>query len=363
MPGDASRPDQRRTDEPSRLPSLDLLRGLSILGVIAVHTAAAIPTGIGPLDSVLAAGRFGVQLFFFVSAYTMCYMWQKRQGEATPVRNFYLRRFLRIAPLFWLAIAFYFALSKQSLAASWTQLLLSSSFLHGFFPQAINAIVPGGWSIAVEMSFYAFFPLLIIRFSKRRQPYLLLAIAIWILYTFVVRSLLLSLLSSSAIGHSPAAIREFLYLIFPNQAPVFLLGCYLYHLLAACQFPSRFEQLLLGCWLAFSLAAGLISGEGHLGFAAVYLGLAAAVYATVRARAQLAPLQALGRQSYAIYLSHFWILAVVAERLPCHRGLDCLAVAMILTTSLSYGVALLIHRLIEAPINRFTRQLTGPNPS
>ena len=227
MPGDASRPDQRRTDEPSRLPSLDLLRGLSILGVIAVHTAAAIPTGIGSLDSVLAAGRFGVQLFFFVSAYTMCYMWQKRQGEATPVRNFYLRRFLRIAPLFWLAIAFYFALSKQTLAASWTQLLLSSSFLHGFFPQAINAIVPGGWSIAVEMSFYAFFPLLIIRFSKRRQPYLLLAIAIWILYTFVVRSLLLSLLSISAIGHSPAAIREFLYLIFPNQAPVFLLGCYL----------------------------------------------------------------------------------------------------------------------------------------
>jgi peptidoglycan/LPS O-acetylase OafA/YrhL len=40
--------------------------------VIAVHTAAAIPTGIGSLDSVLAAGRFGVQLFFFVSAYTMC---------------------------------------------------------------------------------------------------------------------------------------------------------------------------------------------------------------------------------------------------------------------------------------------------
>jgi peptidoglycan/LPS O-acetylase OafA/YrhL len=95
----------------------------------------------------------------------------------------------------------------------------------------------------------------------------------------------------------------------------------------------------------------------------VYLGLAAAVYATVRARAKLAPLQALGRQSYAIYLSHFWILAVVAERLPCHRGLSCLAVAMILTTSLSYGVALLIHRLIEAPINRFTKQLTGPNPS
>jgi hypothetical protein len=54
---------------------------------------------------------------------------------------------------------------------------------------------------------------------------------------------------------------------------------------------------------------------------------------------------------------------MVAERLPCHRGLDCLAVAMMLTTRLSYGVALLIHRLIEASINRFTRQLTSPNPA
>ena len=80
----------------------------------------------------------------------------------------------------------------------------------------------------------------------------------------------------------------------------------------------------------------MISSEGHLG---------------------------LGRPSYAIDPSHFCILAMVAERLPCHRGLDCLAVAMILTTSLSYGVALLIHRLIEASINRFTRQLTSPNPA
>lgn len=362
MPGDASRSDQRRAAEPGRLASLDLLRGLSILGVIAVHTAAAIPTGIGSLDSILAAGRFGVQLFFFVSAYTMCYMWHKREGEIAPIRRFYLRRFLRIAPLFWLAIAVYFVLSQRSLQASWTQLLLSSTFLHGFSPQAINAIVPGGWSIAVEMSFYAFFPLLIISFGKRRHLYLLLAIAIWISYTFIVRSLLLSLLSNPAIGTSPATSREFLYLIFPNQAPVFLLGCYLYHLLAARQIPSRFEQLLLGSWLAFSLAAGLISGEGHLGFAAVYLGLGAAVYATVRSRAHLAPLQALGRQSYAIYLSHFCILAVVAQRLPCHRGLDCLAIAMVLTTGLSYGVALLIHRLIETPINRLTKQLTSPHP-
>lgn len=67
-----------------------------------------------------------------------------------------------------------------------------------FFPRPSTPSCPAAGRSAVAMGFYAFFPLLIIRFSKRRQPYLLLAIAIWILYTFVVRSLLLSLLSSSA---------------------------------------------------------------------------------------------------------------------------------------------------------------------
>jgi peptidoglycan/LPS O-acetylase OafA/YrhL len=33
-------------------------------------------------------------------------------------------------------------------------------FVHGFHPQSINSVAPGGWSIAIEMTFYAVFPLL-----------------------------------------------------------------------------------------------------------------------------------------------------------------------------------------------------------
>jgi hypothetical protein len=294
-------------------------------------------------------------------------MWQKRQGEATPVRNFYLRRLLRIAPLFWLAIAVYFALSKRSLAASWTQLLLSSSFLHGFFPQAINAIVPGGWSIRRGNGLLCV--LSPVDYQVQQTPPALPAARhrdLDSLYVCsqIVASVSAQQLSSSALGHSPAANREFLYLIFPNQAPVFLLGCYHYHRLAACQFPSRFEQLLLGCWLAFSLAAGLISGEGPPRFCGGVSG-PGGCGASNRAGQGPAGAAASPRPPVLRHLSEPFLdpCRGCAERLPCNRGLDCLAVAMILTTSLSYGVALLINRLIEAPINRFTRQLTGPNPS
>ena len=113
-----------------RLASLDFLRGISILGVIAVHTGAAFPTPWAALNSALATGRFGVQIFFLVSAYTMCLMWQKRVGEKAPIRKFYIRRFLRIAPLFWLAVFVYFVARRHPLLSSIQQLLLSLSFLH-----------------------------------------------------------------------------------------------------------------------------------------------------------------------------------------------------------------------------------------
>ena len=43
---------------------------------------------------------------------------------------------------------------------AWWHVLLTALFLHGWHPETINTVVPGGWSIAVEMSFYLFVPLL-----------------------------------------------------------------------------------------------------------------------------------------------------------------------------------------------------------
>ena len=51
-------------------------------------------------------GWTGVNVFYFVSAMTMCLMWTQRV-ETSPTRKFYIRRVLRIAPLFWLAIPLY----------------------------------------------------------------------------------------------------------------------------------------------------------------------------------------------------------------------------------------------------------------
>src|SRR5690349_21021518 len=92
-----------------RLGALDALRGIAILMVILFHTSVDFPPD-QRLGRLLGIGNFGVQLFFLVSAITMCHMWQERRNEAGRQFKFYIRRFFRIAPLFWLAMIFYTSL-------------------------------------------------------------------------------------------------------------------------------------------------------------------------------------------------------------------------------------------------------------
>ena len=97
--------DERKTTVgTSRLHGLDFLRGVAILAVLTIHGSKSFPVDSQWINSALRVGSFGVHLFYLVSALTMCYMWELRSGELAPVRSFYIRRFFRIAPLFWLAI-------------------------------------------------------------------------------------------------------------------------------------------------------------------------------------------------------------------------------------------------------------------
>ena len=104
-------------------------------------------------------GARGVQLFFVASALTLVMSWTSRNDGAL---RFYVRRLFRIAPMFWLGIAFfvwldgfgprYFSLK----GIDETHVILTSIFLHGWHPEYITSLVHGEWSIAVEMVFTLF---------------------------------------------------------------------------------------------------------------------------------------------------------------------------------------------------------------
>jgi peptidoglycan/LPS O-acetylase OafA/YrhL len=86
-------------------------------------------------------------------------MAQRRARDRHPVVAFFVRRFFRITPLFWLAIPLYLLYNGTGPGPyapeglrPW-HVAVTAAFLHGWHPETIDSVVPGGWSIAVESSF------------------------------------------------------------------------------------------------------------------------------------------------------------------------------------------------------------------
>jgi peptidoglycan/LPS O-acetylase OafA/YrhL len=147
---------------------IDALRGLAILGVFVCHLSDHLPGLPASLGRVLLQGGIGVQLFFIASALTLFLSLDARRAdESRPILNFFIRRFFRIVPLFTLAVLFYALCfggnsfdARVPSALSRGSFLSTLTFTNGWSPWWINQIVPGGWSIAVEMNFYLMVPFL-----------------------------------------------------------------------------------------------------------------------------------------------------------------------------------------------------------
>ena len=216
--------------EPRRYAYIDALRGYAILMVIAIHTSQAFPDLPKSLATVLSQGARGVQLFFVTSALTLSMSWVARNESAT---DFYIRRFFRIAPMFWLAIPFFVWLdgTDPSLYApdgiGFRHIAMTAMFVHGFWPDTITSVVPGGWSVADEVIFYALFPAIVPALLKANWRSLIIVSVAAVVGGAQFSRLLESfsyLLPTSAQG--VAGI--YFSLWFPRQLPCFIFGIMLF---------------------------------------------------------------------------------------------------------------------------------------
>jgi peptidoglycan/LPS O-acetylase OafA/YrhL len=295
-----------------RMRSYDMLRGIAISGVVIFHTFIIFDPHIKIISAVAGLGVYGVQLFFIVSSLTMCLMWQRRSGEDQPILKFYIRRFFRIAPPFWLAMIGYLFLNGTGSSPSspdgigLRHIAVTSIFLHGFWPDTINNVVPGGWSIAVEMTFYTVFPFLV-AWNASAVVLAVAAFAVYLANVFVVSPLLAAIFS----GQPAYVLNEFLYFEFFNQAPIFLLGMALFRIV------GRDEQRLIFVtfiffWLAvaFSLK-GFLSIHSSPFFWLTVSTLVLFSWLCLSQNITLSPLPELGKISYSIYLTHFAVIELV----------------------------------------------------
>jgi peptidoglycan/LPS O-acetylase OafA/YrhL len=213
-----------------RLPQLDVARAIAILMVMGVHAGQCVPNLSGAALTVANQGARGVQLFFVASAFALMLAWHARNDGVVP---FYIRRLFRIAPMFWLAMIGFLSLSGLSSryyapdGIGWGHVAATALFLNGFWPSAITSVVPGGWTIVVEMMFYLLFPLAVLALRGWVSCSTALVVSIFLAdYQYVHGQ---PFATSLFDGQDKQLAPQLLWFWLPNQLPAFLTGMLAYH--------------------------------------------------------------------------------------------------------------------------------------
>ncbi len=308
-----------------KLDYIDAVRGIAVLMVLFVHTLTFMDTtNLSHFFRVIAEqGRMGVQLFYMASAFTLFYSLSQRSDNF----GFFIRRIFRIAPMFYLATIFYFVLysiypnlnieAAGSDAFTFLNLFSHLTFLHGFSPYWINTIVPGGWSVGVEMLFYLLVPTAFIFYKKYGVKFLYISLAMSTTFSWIFNYSIVSYFSSELPKYWPA----FLYYNFFTQLPVFILGMIIYHhVINREKSLKAFHIIFIASATLFYLSTLLNKLTYPATFAGSMLLLSALLAYFVVFMSRYSPkvlvnkvTTYIGKVSYSVYLIHFAAIALISH--------------------------------------------------
>lgn len=162
----------------SRLGVLDGLRGIAVLLVLWYHVwqISWLPAPLPALQFIPETGFEGVDLFFYISGFVIVYPFVKAlaRGEAQPSwGHFAYRRMMKIVPSYVLSIVVAIAVGYahfDNAAQAFRDIGTHLLFIHTWWYDTYGAINGVLWTLAVEVEFYALFPLLWAAF--KRYPWL-----------------------------------------------------------------------------------------------------------------------------------------------------------------------------------------------
>lgn len=158
--------------ESGYLPQLDGLRAVAVLLVLMCHDSDTIGS-IPILRDWARVGWIGVDLFFVLSGFLITSNLLRGEMSGSFLRSFYIRRALRIWPLYFGLLGVSFAYQKligfhQQVPWGYCVLLVQN-----FWPVHLVKTLKPTWSLCIEEHYYLFWPLLALSLPKRVLLYLL----------------------------------------------------------------------------------------------------------------------------------------------------------------------------------------------
>jgi peptidoglycan/LPS O-acetylase OafA/YrhL len=371
-----------------RIPELDGLRGLAILLVVVWHYFYFYPdSNHHPtaflqklyvyFERCIAIGWSGVDLFFVLSGFLIGGILLDVQTSQLYFKTFYLRRFFRIIPIYYLWLILYVLLAVLSVVGGWHAGALGEPKIwydvgaHFLFLQNLGFVHYSGvgaawfvstWSLAVEEQFYLVAPSIVRWLSSRA------------LVGFLVSVFLLTpFLRVFVHNHFPQTVSlDPAYILMPCRADCLAMGMLLAILWRKPQSHRWLQNnpliiyLLGGIFLIGVVLLEAYSPSHHsmvmqsVGFSwiAIFFGLIlilalASPRGPIASLARISWLHELGRVSYCLYIIH------QAVNLFCHAllqptpggtaGWKVLAVPTV-AFGLSYGIARLSWTFLEQPL-------------
>jgi peptidoglycan/LPS O-acetylase OafA/YrhL len=302
---------------------VNALRGYAILLVMFIHSSQHFSVS-SYLKVITDDGYLGVQLFFIMSSFTLFNSYAKRKigNEKNIKTKFFIRRYFRIAPYYYLAGIIYilYRLCAEKQVVIVSNVIANYTFLNGVYLPGINYIPPGGWSVGVEMLFYLFIPILFKYIDSLKKAVLLFFVTVLISiivnqYFIHYTTYYISLIWEDV---SKWAFCEWL----PYQFPVFVLGIILYFFNKNFVLSIKKGQIILVLsivtYFLFSIFSlnnlspfCLIPNEYIYGL--IFFCFAIGVYTTNNKLILNGFVQKLGVVSFSVYLNHFMVLNILGR--------------------------------------------------
>lgn len=338
-----------------RLDGIEVLRGFAASGVVFFHTyARAEFQNQDPLvHKILSYFALGVPLFFAISAFSLLYGYSNLIFDEFSIKRFYIRRFFRIAPLFYVLLMVYaaYAYIEWGRIYSASELFTNLTFTYQLIPTQEESIVWAGWTIGIEWIFYFIFPLVALLSRSRVMSVILFLM-------FLIVSIKFSPLTASIIEIDSNAG----YMNTMKHMVYFFLGVVMFCFLpqlekikSKCSWISKFDIIIVLAVAVFFVETHLkITKDLSLVLSFIVL-MALAVIGFSRVFNNRFT-RMLGKLSYGLYLSNPLVIHFV-QKIGLYKWFlgvtDSFRLAFIVSCLVSFILVLIVsgvfYYLIEQP--------------